>query len=142
MKKLLLGILIFFALFGIVTLEQWFLMPPSVRAQTNTFCAANLACTVTAAWTFSNALTVSGVTTFTGAQTVGKWNGNCIVDGIANATLAAAVTCAGSSGVIEIPMFAVPALTGSVTIPIGVTLRFDGPSGITTTGFTLTINGP
>lgn len=77
-----------------------------------------------------------------GTGTAGLWNGVCIVDGVKNATLAAAVTCAGTSGVIEIPMFAVPALTGNVTTPVGVTLRFDGPSGITTTGFTLTINGP
>jgi hypothetical protein len=85
--------------------------------------------------------TFSGAQVLSGSQTVGKWNGNCIVDGVANATLAAAVTCAGSSGVIEIPMFAVPTITGNVTIPAGVTLRFDGPSGINTTGFTLTING-
>ena len=77
-----------------------------------------------------------------GAETFGKINGICIVDGVMNATLAAAVTCAGTSGVIEIPMFAVPVLTANVTIPAGVTLRFDGPSGITTTGFTLTVNGP
>jgi hypothetical protein len=86
--------------------------------------------------------TTAGAWSHSGLHTFGKINGICIVDGVLNATLAAAVTCAGSSGVIEIPMFAVPTLTGSVTIPAGVTLRFDGPSGITTTGFTLTINGP
>lgn len=93
----------------------------------------------------ANNCTVTGSVTLNGATTlnaVGKFDGNCLVDGVQNATLAAAVTCAGTSGVIEIPMFAVPALTANVTIPVGVTLRFDGPSGITTTGFTLTVNGP
>jgi len=73
-------------------------------------------------------------------MTVGKWNGNCIVDGVQNTTLAAAVACAGTSGVIEIPMFAVPSFV-SATIPAGVTLRFDGPSCLNNSG-TLTINGP
>ena len=85
---------------------------------------------------------LNGVNHFSGTDTFGNLNGICVVDGTQNATLAAAVTCASTSGVIEIPMFAVPALAGNVTIPTGVTLRFDGPSGITTTGFTLTINGP
>jgi hypothetical protein len=84
--------------------------------------------------------THSETETFTGPQTVGKWNGNCIVDSTANATLADAITCAGSSGVIEIPLFAVPTFN-TATIPVGVTLRFDGPSCLNNSG-TLTINGP
>lgn len=58
MKKLFLALLVLVALFGITTLEQWFLMTPAARAQTNTFCAANLACTVTGAWTFTGAANV------------------------------------------------------------------------------------
>lgn len=54
MKKVLLAILLFGALFAAVTVEQFLFMPPIVRAQTNTFCAANLICTVTAAWTFTS----------------------------------------------------------------------------------------
>src|SRR6266576_982665 len=90
------------------------------------------------------AFTILSATTSitTPVATVGKLNGACIVDGITNTTLAAAVTCAGTSGIIEITMTPVPALTTDVTIPVGVTLRFDGPSCITTTGHTLTINGP
>jgi len=83
---------------------------------------------------------LTGACAFTGPQTVGKWNGNCIVDGTANATLAAAIICAGTSGVIEIPMFAMPSFT-TATIPAGVTLKFDGPSCLNNSG-TLTINGP
>lgn len=52
MKRLLFALLIILALFGVLTIEQYVMMPPSVRAQTNTFCAANLVCTVTATWTF------------------------------------------------------------------------------------------
>jgi hypothetical protein len=67
-------------------------------------------------------------------------NGTCVL----NSTLAAAVTCAGRSGVIEVPTASiVPAMTANVTIPSGVTLKFNGgASCITTTGFALTINGP
>ena len=86
--------------------------------------------------------TVGGNKRWTGLQTAGFVNGVCIVDGIVNPTLAAAVACAGVSGVVEIPMLYVAPMTASVTIPVGVTLRFDGPSCITTTGYTLTINGP
>jgi hypothetical protein len=106
----------------------------------------------------SGNLTVSGSTAVTGALTAGGMtsagpntlngtgilDGICLVDGVKNATMAAAVTCAGSNGVIAIPMFAVPTLTGNVTIPEGVSLWFMGssPGMINTTGFTLTINGP
>jgi hypothetical protein len=83
------------------------------------------------------AIQVDGPTQLSG---VGKFDGNCILDGVQNATLAAAITCAGSSGVIEIPMFAAPSFT-TATIPVGVTLRFDGPSCLNNSG-TLTINGP
>lgn len=76
------------------------------------------------------------------AVVTGAINNVCMVDGAVHPTLASAVTCAGSSGVVEIGMLPVPALTGNVTIPSGVTLQFDGPECITTTGHTLTINGP
>jgi hypothetical protein len=91
MKRLLLAFLIFFALFGVVTLEQWFLMAPSARAQTNTFCAANLACTVTGIWTFSGAPvfgnysttgagTHSGTETFTGLMQCKNFENAVCVD--------------------------------------------------------------
>jgi hypothetical protein len=59
-------------------------------------------------------------------------------------TLQAAVTCAGTNGVIDIPVYAVPTLTGNVTIPSGVTLHFWGsaPGQIKLGNFNLTINGP
>lgn len=125
------------------TLQTYLLtwVAPLVSGGTATFGVINGPTTFTGNDSFSGTNTHSGTETFTGTQTVGKWNGNCVVDGVANTTLAAAVTCAGSSGVIEIPMFAVPTLTASVTIPVGVKLQFDGPSCINTTGFTLTING-
>lgn len=81
---------------------------------------------------------------FTGSNTMGKLNGVCIVDGVQNATLSAAVTCAGTNGVVDIPMFAVPTLTANVTIPAGVTLTFEGgsPGLIQLGNFNLAINGP
>jgi hypothetical protein len=84
--------------------------------------------------------TDSGNVSLTGADTAGNLNKNCVVDGALNTTLAAAITCAGSSGVIEISMVAVPSFT-TATIPVGVALKFDGPSCLNNTG-TLTINGP
>src|ERR1039458_4917324 len=86
--------------------------------------------------------TIAGNKTWIGLQTVGLMNGVCVVDGTLNPTLAAAVACAGTSGTVEIPMLYVAPMTANVTIPAGVTLKFDGPSCITTTGYTLTINGP
>jgi hypothetical protein len=84
--------------------------------------------------------THAGTEAFNGATTAGKLNGNCVVDGVTNTTLAAALTCAGSNGVVEIPMYSVPSFTNA-TVPVGVTLRFDGPSCLNNSG-TLTINGP
>lgn len=65
-------------------------------------------------------------------------NGTCY----ANSGLPAAVTCAGSSGTIVITNSYPYVMTSNVIIPAGVTTRFEGGAGITTTGFTLTINGP
>src|SRR5580765_6262975 len=67
-------------------------------------------------------------------------NNTCVV----NSTLSSSVACAGSTGVIEVPttLTISIAMTGNVTIPVGVTFRFNGGFFcITTTGFTLTING-
>jgi hypothetical protein len=69
-------------------------------------------------------------------------NHTCVLDGVTNATLAAVLACAGSSGTIEIPAGAATSLAGNLIVPAGVTLSFDGPACITTTGFTFTINGP
>src|SRR5271155_1694298 len=49
-----------FGLFIIVTAEQWFLLAPTARAQVNTFCASNLACTVTGAWSFAGPTALPG----------------------------------------------------------------------------------
>lgn len=92
----------------------------------------------------TGANTFSGTNTFTGPVTAGKINGECYVDGIQNPTVQAAVTCAGTFGVVVIPTLTITNLTANVTIPAGVTLRFDGSSpGVITLGnFNLTINGP
>ena len=76
----------------------------------------------------------------TSQATTGQLNGSCVVDGVTNTTLAAAITCAGTSGVVEIPMLAVPSFS-TATIPSGVTLKFDGPSCLNNTG-PLVVNGP
>jgi len=70
--------------------------------------------------------------------TASKINGSCVALG---GTITQALTCAGTSGVIEIPASGGVTLTANTTIPAGVTLKFSGTC-ITTTGFTLTINGP
>jgi hypothetical protein len=90
--------------------------------------------------TIEDAQTITGNKAFTGAMTSGKINGNCIVDGTANATLAAAITCASPNGDIYISANTVPAFV-SATIPAGITLHFDSNSCLNNSG-TLTINGP
>ena len=40
------------ALLAVIVSVPWFLLPSTVRAQVNTFCAANVVCNVTAAWNF------------------------------------------------------------------------------------------
>lgn len=52
MKRLLIAISIAVTLLGGSTAIRWFMLPQEVRAQTNTFCAANLTCNVIAAWNF------------------------------------------------------------------------------------------
>jgi hypothetical protein len=95
----------------------------------------------TLAGTFGGALALSG------SQTVGKWNGWCVVDGVLNATLAAAVACAGSNGAILVPPLTIATLTANVSIPAGVTLWFatggssGQPGSIALGNFNLTING-
>jgi len=87
--------------------------------------------------------TFTGTNTFTGANTFGKINGVCIVDGTQNATLQAAVTCAGTSGMVEagVPSFVTPALTANVTIPAGVTFKWDCGTPLALGNFNLTIAG-
>src|SRR5271157_5986746 len=60
-KRFLLAIAMLFGLFVITTTEMYFVMPPAARAQTNTFCASNLACTVTGVWTFQGSITGSTI---------------------------------------------------------------------------------
>lgn len=53
MKRVLTVTLLVVAIFCCATLGYYWMMPPVVKAQVNTFCASNLACTVTAVWTFT-----------------------------------------------------------------------------------------
>lgn len=82
-----------------------------------------------------------------GATALGAANtldGTCYVDGVTNTTLAAAITCAGSAGTIQVPPIAgTLSVPTSVTIPAGVTLRVDQGAKLSiAAGQTLTINGP
>ena len=53
MKKIFGALIVLVALYFGVSIGMYVALPPTVRAQVNTFCAANLACTVTANWAFS-----------------------------------------------------------------------------------------
>jgi hypothetical protein len=88
---------------------------------------------------FSNQI-IGGDKTFTGRITfsaVTSLNGACQL----TVSWTAALTCAGGTGTIEVPVSSTIAPTTNTTIPSGVTLRFDGPACIPTTGFTFTVNG-
>jgi hypothetical protein len=72
--------------------------------QTNTFCAANLACTITGVWSFQANNTHSGTETFTNRLSTGNLNDILFVDGVQYTTIAAAVTAAGANTrIIGIP---------------------------------------
>jgi hypothetical protein len=87
MKRLLIALLMLAGLFVVTTAEQWFLMTPAARAQTNTFCASNLACTVTGVWTFN---------------AVGNFNSIFYVDGTKYTTIEAALAANGCSSTIVV----------------------------------------
>jgi hypothetical protein len=103
--------------------HDYTLYPPNVPAakleavpepppQTHTFCALDVACTITGVWTFSTApvltgggtlggtfsgnATFSGTSTFTGRLSTGNLNDILTVDGVKYTTIATAVTAAGS----------------------------------------------
>jgi hypothetical protein len=79
---------------------------------------------------------------FTGADTFGKINSVCYVDGVQNATIAAAVTCAGASGTIVVPP-AVGHYTFNSTIPAGVNFRIEAGAILDVAlGAAPAINGP
>jgi hypothetical protein len=66
-------------------------IPSGLFPQTNTFCAANLSCTVTGAWSFTTSpLTVSVTATFTGALTAKNLDAIRIVNGANSAGWAGA----------------------------------------------------
>jgi hypothetical protein len=62
-------------LFAITTVEMWFSKSPEARAQTNIFCAENLACTVTGIWTFSTAPVFSASPVFSAGIGANAFNG-------------------------------------------------------------------
>lgn len=64
LKRLLLALLILVALIAGSTAVRSILLPPAARAQVITFCASNVVCTVSGAWTFSSQI-VSTVATGT-----------------------------------------------------------------------------
>src|ERR1700721_1521036 len=70
--------------------------------------------------------------------------GICFLDGKTYTTLAQAISCAGSSGTIEVtPSAKVVSVPSSTTVPAGVTLQSDrGAILAVGTALTLTISGP
>lgn len=74
MKKIFGALIVLVALYFGVSIGMYVALPPTVRAQVNTFCAANLACTVTANWTFSGTTMFSGPSTHSGTETFANIN--------------------------------------------------------------------
>jgi hypothetical protein len=70
--------------------------------------------------------------------------GICYVDGVSHTTLAQGITCAGSSGTIEVtPGVGTLSLPSTATVPAGVTLHIDQGAKLSiASGKTLTVNGP
>jgi hypothetical protein len=90
-------------------------MPPIVRAQTNTFCAANLSCTVTGAWTFNAIPQINNV----------LW-----LDGVTNpqtaAGLNALLVTAGSTKEVWVPSTATTLTDAVIVLQKGSVLKFLG----------------
>ena len=155
MKRLFLALLIVVALFGITTLEQWFLMTPSARAQTNTFCAANLACTVTGIWTFSGAPvfgnysttgagTHSGTETFAGALNA---NGGFVCKTLENVQCVDSTLSRGGSDIgaeINLAYAALPSTGGAIFVYAannGSIYNFSTPIVLNTSGKYVLLQG-
>lgn len=108
MKRLLIPVLAAIMLYAVACFVRYYTLPPEVQAQTNTFCAANLTCTVSAAWTYTSSLTASNA------------NGALhVCPTCANTTIGAAYTALPSAGgTIFVDNNAVP---DTATISIGAT---------------------
>ena len=94
MKKILGTLIVLVALYFGVSIGMYVALPPTVRAQVNTFCAANLACTVTANWNFSGTTAFSGSSTHTGTETFANINNVIFADQQAGADACAKITAA------------------------------------------------
>jgi hypothetical protein len=100
-------------------------------------------------WEYDRSLNISRWVTSTGGScnigttNAGKVNGICYLDGSVNSTMAQAIACAGSSGVIWVsPSASLLSVTANGTIPAGVTLHVDQGAQLSiANGITLTING-
>lgn len=97
----------------------------------------------------SGNLTAAASESFSGARNlinanVAELRAKCLVDGSVITTIVAALSCAGSSGSIEImPGAGTLSIPSNVTIPSGVALAIDqGAKLAPASGVKLTINGP
>jgi hypothetical protein len=88
--------------------------------QTNTFCAANLNCTITGIWTFSTTPVIAG------------FNGIIYIDGVlyprTNTGVQAALTAAGAQGggTVYLTLGSYSALTTTLIVPANTYLKLDG----------------
>jgi hypothetical protein len=102
---------------------------------------ATSATTSTAATNATNLVgpgTATGNYTHSGTETFAQLNGCQGVNALQ--TLPQAIAAVSNPGCILVSINY--ALAASAVVPSGVTLGFQGNGGITTTGFTLTVNGP
>ena len=121
MKRFALTVLMFSALFSAITFGFYLRMPPTVRAQLNTFCAANLACTVTGAWNFTGGLQSGGVSVLTNpANLATQVSGTLPGANYAAVNLAAGNVNGGATGVLPGANMAATNLAGGNN-PGGVT---------------------
>jgi len=108
---------------------------PGIFPQVNTFCAANLACSVTGAWSFSNltSLTVSGTAMLTGPFNPKQIGAELYASAFAGTTCADKITAAAAAlpangGVIDVNQACGTGTATSpwtaLTIPANVHVRF------------------
>src|SRR6266850_6556635 len=148
MKKLFITVFVLFASSVLAREHDFTLYPPVVPEskivevvpiylpdppQTNTFCAANLACTVTAAWTFS------GTATFTGALQAKNIENILFVDG---ATCLANWGVADMGACLNAAYAALPAAGGEIYIASSsLCYSFSTPIAFTTSGKSVKVEG-
>lgn len=121
MKKIFGALIVLVALYFGVSIGMYVALPPTVRAQVNTFCAANLACTVTANWGFAGNNTHTGTETFANINTT---NAGVFTGTQMNEYMQSLINSCSPSSEFQAAQgasFATDALAGCIAAPVGAT---------------------